>query len=622
MNQWAVRLRLHIYNNIPLLVALGVLYFFYSFGLDGIFFFDDPPTLDGLLFVNDWPSAWFYIVNGQAGPLGRPVAMASFLLNASAYPDSAGPFLITNTWIHLINVLLLASIIRRLQKLCPDLFSGGYGFAPLAAGLWGILPILASTSMMVVQRMTSLSATFVLIGIFVYLWGRARQTQTWSVWLTIFGVGLCTVLAMLTKENGVLLPVFLVIIEWTLLPAEERNTQMWPQRYLRAAIVLPSVALGLYMLWILPGSVHAYGNRAFSLSERLFTQPVILWDYLRLAFLPRPFALGPFHDDYRIYQAMDWEAWLAGLAWLAAFVGALIWRRRYPVVAFAVLWYLAGHFIESSWIALELYFEHRNYLPLIGPVLALAWGFSRMPLSKALKYGLSGLYFCFLAFVLWQVTSIWGNRELELWARQHPASPRAVQTMAHSYVSAGRLNEAQVILDRALLLNPALSSVAMQGLRLRCMRGDAEGVASHLAMMRTTLANSHFSYLALFSLDAIRKLHEQGACPFLRTEDLQQISEQLLANPKFSRARTQAALWLLQARLFLYEQQHDLAIELLQKAFHRSPDQEVLILLYKQLLQQGRTADARELLHLAIDKAPKNPILRQQWIAVVEQLES
>ncbi len=605
-----------------LLLILCIIYFCYAFGFESIFFFDDPPTLDGLLYVKDWPSALFYITNGDAGPLGRPIALASFLLNASAYPDSAAPFLITNTWIHLINVVLLALIIRRLQKLCPVLFSGGYGFAPVVAGLWGILPILASTLMMVVQRMTSLSATFVLIGVWVYLWGRARQKQACFVWLTIFGIGLCTVLAMLTKENGVLLPVFLVIIEWTLLPAEERNTPMWPQRYLRAAIVLPSVVLGLYMLWIFPGSVHAYGNRAFSLSERLFTQPVILWDYLRLAFLPRPFALGPFHDDYRIYQATDWEVWLAGLAWLVAFVGALIWRRRYPVVAFAVLWYLAGHFIESSWIALELYFEHRNYLPLIGPVLALVWGFSRMPLSKALKYGLSGLYICFLAFVLWQVTSIWGNRELELWARQHPASPRAVQTMAHSYVSAGRLNEAQMILDQALSLNPALSSVAMQGLRLRCMRGDAEGVASHLAMMRTTLANSHFSYLALFSLDAIRKLHEQGACPFLRTEDLQQISEQLLANPKFSRARTQAALWLLQARLFLYNQQHDLAIELLQKAFHRSPDQEVLILLYTQLLQQGRTADARELLHLAIDKAPKNPILRQQWIGVVEQLES
>ena len=609
---------------LPIPILLGALYFFYSFGFGGIFFFDDPPALDGLLYVKDWSSALFYISSGNGGPLGRPMALASFLINASDYPDSAAGFLVTNTLIHLLNVLLVALIIQRLQRQSRGLLPDTPWFAPLTAGLWGMLPILASTSMMVVQRMTSLSALFVLLGVWLYLWGRARQERMLPVLVTVFGIGLCTLLALLSKENGALLPVFLLIMEMTLLPVNKDHTPAWPQRILRAAITVPSLVLAAYMLSLLPGSVDAHATRAFSLSERLLTQPVILWDYLRLGFLPRPFALGPFHDDYPVYQAVDVTPWLALLAWLAALGGALFYRRAYPIIAFGVFWYLGGHFIESTWIPLELYFEHRNYLPILGPVIAVSCVFSKISLNAGLKTSIAGIYFAFMAFVLWQTTSIWGNRELELWARQHPASPRAVQTMAQSYVYAGRPNEALRMLENALALNPALSSVAMQGLRLQCNSNDANAFAQYLATMLATLETSHFSHLTLFSLNAIRELHERGACPLIQMVDLHAIVDKLLSNKKFTlRSPVRAALLQFKAKLFTQERQYNSALEYLQQAFAANPDQEVLVLLYSQLIQSGRAHEASEFLKLAATKSPsKNPILRQQWLSVIEQAAS
>ncbi len=41
-----------------------------------------------------------------------------------------------------------------------------------------------------------------------------------------------------------------------------------------------------------------FGGREFNLLERIQTQPLILLEYLREAFAPRPYGLHPFHDGY------------------------------------------------------------------------------------------------------------------------------------------------------------------------------------------------------------------------------------------------------------------------------------------------------------------------------------
>jgi hypothetical protein len=52
---------------------------------------------------------------------------------------------------------------------------------------------------------------------------------------------------------------------------------------------------------------------------------------------------------------------------------SILWRKRFPIVAFAVLWFLVGHSLESTVFPLEIIHEHRNYLPALGPLLALTY---------------------------------------------------------------------------------------------------------------------------------------------------------------------------------------------------------------------------------------------------------
>ncbi len=605
-----------------MLVLLMGAYGLYSLGFSGTFSFDDPANLDGLLSVRDWQSALLYITTGDAGPLGRPLSLASFLLNALAYPDDPADFFYTNTLIHLLNVCLVALILARLQRLTHGLLPESPWFVPLTTGFWGLLPILVSTSMMVVQRMTSLSTLFVLLGVLIYLWGRERHDRLFPTILTVIGVGLCTLLAAFSKENGALLPLYLVVLEFTLLASAKTPEQSWPARLLRWSILMPSLLLAGYLLSRIPGLAGGYEGRPFNLAERLATQTVILWDYLRLSFLPRPLALGPFHDDYPIYHFSDLMVWLALTAWLAA-IGLAIWlRRSYPLIAFAVFWYLAGHLLESSIIPLELYFEHRNYLPILGPVIALAALAGRMPITPRAKASIIGAYLAFLIFVLWQTLSIWGHRELELWARAHPNSPKGIQMMAQAYAQAGRTEESLRLLDEALVRKPELSSAAMQSLRLRCYGNDLRAFAARLTMMRQTLNTSDYSSLALQALEAIRKLHERGGCPFLQTADLYTLTDLLLSNPMFqARASARQYLHRIKAQLYLHEGQIAPTVYNLEQAFIASPDLGTAVLLFTVLHNSGQTKAAQDFLKRATVQASTfSPWLRQQWLSMLDQL--
>ena len=518
------------------LLALLLLAGLYAFGLGGLFFIDDSPNLDGL--IAPGATAAEFIFGGHAGPLGRPVSLATFWLQRAAYPVSTTPFLLVNIAIHLINVALLAWAVQRLQRANPRLL-GAQPWLPLAVALvWGLLPISASASLMIIQRMTTLSASFVLLGLHAYLWARqhAAHARPLPSLLAISAIGLCTLLAAFAKENGALLPLLLLVLHHTVLADKTTPPNPW-QRLLTLAVWLPSLLLLGYVASRLPGIAESYWRRPFTLDERLASQAVILWEYLRNAFLPTWAEFSPYRDDYPIRHFSDGAVQLALLAWMALLAVALWrWRKGRPLLAFALLWYLAGHLTESSIFPLFLYFEHRNYVPLIGPVLVLAVWFFRLPLTPLLRGLLGGAYAAFLALMLWQVTHTWGQRQLLAWATLHPDSPRALQMLAGAWMQAGKVPEVLALYGEAIERNPQLTSIALQGLRASCYLPD-EGAATHhwLTIAEKTLPHGEFSLLSEFSLQAIEQLQAHGHCSGLEAADMVKLRGWYHSNPLYAR---------------------------------------------------------------------------------------
>ncbi|WP_448509871.1 hypothetical protein [Immundisolibacter sp.] len=210
--------------------------------------------------------------------------------------------------------------------------------------------------------------------------GYAALSRPAGSWLAPMGWllagGLLALCGLFTKENAALLPLFYLLADrvcfarapyWRWLGRPGGGGQLT-----RGALwLLATAAAGLLAWYVVPG----YAARPFTLTERLLTESRVLWFYLGLFALPRIDAFGLYHDDIALSTGLlaPWTTLpallgLAGLTWLGFRL-----LRRAPLVGFGVLWFLAGHLMESTLIPLEIAHEHRNYLPLVGLACASAW---------------------------------------------------------------------------------------------------------------------------------------------------------------------------------------------------------------------------------------------------------
>ncbi|MFO1232284.1 MAG: hypothetical protein U1E57_03180 [Paenacidovorax caeni] len=123
--------------------------------------------------------------------------------------------------------------------------------AVVAAGLWMLHPYWVSTTLYVVQRMTILSGLFMLAGMVGYLKGRlwlmqpAQHRPLAAYALMTSSAGMGTLLAVLSKENGALLPLLLLVVEAFL----HRMRANAPPRKLWLALVLGLPAWLYWPIW-------------------------------------------------------------------------------------------------------------------------------------------------------------------------------------------------------------------------------------------------------------------------------------------------------------------------------------------------------------------------------------
>ena len=330
----------------------------------------------------------------------------------------------------------------------------------LAASLWLLNPFLVSTTLYVVQRMTQLAALFSLLGIWGYLLGREwLSTSPRLGYATItLSVTLGTGLAVLSKENGALLPLLILVIEATLRSHWTTPGPSWQWKLV--FLTIPASAVLAYLAMKLPGLVRPIPTREFTLLERLLTQPRILWDYLFHLFVPHIQTRGLYQDGIVISTglATPWTTALALVGLVVLGVGGWLARHRWPLVSLGILFFLAGHLLESTTIALELYFEHRNYLPAVFLFLPVAAGIValrtriRPALVVFIALALNGSF----AIATWQWATVWGDEDqlTLVWAETNPTSPRAQNEAARTWLNLGHPDRAIAVLKRAIAANP------------------------------------------------------------------------------------------------------------------------------------------------------------------------
>ena len=197
-------------------------------GLKGPFLLDDLDTLSALGKyggVVDWATFKAFVFGGSAGPTGRPLALLSFLLDGHDWPTDPWPFKRTNLVIHLFNGALLGFLTSRILALCQYPKGSARWVALLSTAAWLLHPLLVSTTLYGTQRMAQLATLFVFAGLLLYLYGRSfLHRNAAKAYLVMSGsIVLFTVLATVSKENGILLPVLIGVVEVTVVASRRHD---------------------------------------------------------------------------------------------------------------------------------------------------------------------------------------------------------------------------------------------------------------------------------------------------------------------------------------------------------------------------------------------------------------
>jgi hypothetical protein len=377
-----------------------------------------------------------------------------------------------------------------------------------------------------------------------------------------------------------------------------------------------------YLAWRTPYSAELVLRSDFTAWERLVTESRILWEYLFNAFVPQATNLGPFHDDYPVARSiMNPVTLLAFSGWLVTFVAALFFRRRYPLFAFAVLWFLGGHLLESTVIPLELYYEHRNYLPIVGPVYALCALAAQAPATRKMLVGAGiAIYILINAAVLLNLASLWGNpnEAFRYWKEHSPDSPHAITAaISHELAVAGPRPGLRS-LQQVVKVKPQLGYLKIQELKLSCVIDPAADHRKIIAELDHLLKQVDLSYTASTMLS---QLTEEYDCNGIDGDTVRKLALSLIGNPRYRGDSLYNQLHhKLMALISQQEGKPDQAIWHLQRAVEYGPSPDLNAMIVYTYAHMKNFHAARAYIDDARLNAPFHPLKRYVWFHELDNL--
>ncbi|MEJ1296689.1 MAG: hypothetical protein RPU34_10815 [Candidatus Sedimenticola sp. (ex Thyasira tokunagai)] len=446
--------------------------------------------------------------------------------------------------IHLAIGFLLVILGNQLLKNSPILQrkENTWLIAVLPAVIWLLHPLHVSTVLYVVQRMTQLSTLFMVLGMIVYVSGRQRMlgNSPHGLRYTLISILLFTPLAAFSKENGLLLPAYIILIESVFFRLEansesSRKNLIW---VLGLFCVLPIAIAVVYQLGNLEHIRLSYASRAFTFEERIFTQPVILLFYLRQIFIPELQLMGVFQDDFPIIHEPNLQFYLAVTLLISFLTISVTLYKKQPLILLGVFWFIISHSLESSIFPLEMVFEHRNYLAIWGVFLPVAWYLHRfiykhrsivlaiLPITYILLFGSMTV----LRVYEFKDKVTFHSKSLE----NHPDSPRALASMGEVHYKLGDLEKGRELIRRAATLAPHELGIRFSEIVTYC--GSSEIPESLLDDLSLDLKNAPFltSATNVMALNLLTKILTKK-CTGVTPEQFYLLTSAALSNTLFNR---------------------------------------------------------------------------------------
>lgn len=457
----------HHLGRILIICLLGIV--IYSNTLHSPFVLDDTPNIEKNTFIRltdlDLKGLWDA---GLKSPCpNRPLANVSFALNYYFGRYDVTGYHVVNILIHVINGILVYFVALTVLRNSSNGFDQKASRSPvslipavafLSALLFTAHPLQTQSVTYIVQRMNSMAVLFYLLSFLLYIHGRlSKRISTRSFLLS--GCVISWVLALSSKEIAVTLPFLLFLYEWYFV---QDLSIVWLRRNMKYFLASLVILCLLAYVYIgdkpLDAILATYQWRDFTIRERVLTQFRVIVFYVGLLLYPHPSRLNVTHPFPVSQSLLEPVSTLFSLLFVLGLIGVSIYLARPKrVVSFCILFFLIHLAVESSVIGLEMVFEHRLYLPMLGFALVVSYLlfclFSRRPYWSA---GVSILIVASLGTGTHARNGIWQDR-VTLWTdsvSKAPESPRAHNNLGLALMGRGETDDAITHFSEALKIKP------------------------------------------------------------------------------------------------------------------------------------------------------------------------
>ncbi len=424
----------------------------------------------------------------------RKIAYLTFLLNQQVAPFSPASFRVFNIFLHILNaslVYLLAykTVFSMLNR--PGEQAGGgpandktnvsltpkdkaFYAAFLSGVIFALHPININAVAYIVQRMALLSAFFVLSSLICYVYASNADKALKSLLLYALS-GFSLAMGILSKENAVAAVPLIFLYDYVFLSGADRKA-FRKRLFIIASIGIIVIGLASYFmelhrifadvarLFLNPNQVIE-GQRIWMATDaywtplqHILTEFRVISRYIFLVFLPLP---GLFVFDFWGYPvsrniADPWTTLFSAVFIMFLFIFS-IWKvRRLPFLSFGILWYFIAISLESFLaVGSDLYFEHRNYLPVSGLFVGIAGQvavISKAAIKKNAVWATVAAFIIVLGSLTFVRNFVWRD-SVTLWGdalKKNPSNIRAMMSVGNAYLEVPDFDKAKYYYKEAV----------------------------------------------------------------------------------------------------------------------------------------------------------------------------
>jgi hypothetical protein len=324
-----------------------------------------------------------YWAGYKFGGIYRPLTILSFSIDYAIWHRWAPGYRLTNLLLHALNGCLV--FLLTLPMIGPGAWA--------ATAVYLIHPVHTEAVVGIVGRAELLAAAF-----FFSAWLMFRRGQ-------IILAGALFFLALLSKENAVILPAILLLDFFAARRGEDLSSganlvtlvfnsgfALSGSRFARFAALGFAAVVYLALRFSVLGSigvpaVFQYMHGGLTLTQRWMTSGRSFIEYFRLALAPVNVATSYEVDSIHIAGIHSWDAWAGLVGVFGCIALAIFLSTRHPVVSFSILFFFVALLPVSNWIMpiSVLVAERFLYLPVFGVALLMGTAWTALP-SHRLRY--------------------------------------------------------------------------------------------------------------------------------------------------------------------------------------------------------------------------------------------